>query len=76
MTWLGLVAYKKYFFDTSWRHIYIGTTVLGLVFASMQLLLVYGISTELGIPAVLFALGDTTISEFVAALHYMPKCIM
>lgn len=76
MTWLGLLAYKRYFFQTSWRLIYIGTTCLGVIFSLMQLLLVYGVNAKMGIPDVVFALGDTTIESFVAALHYMPKCVM
>lgn len=76
MTWLGLVAYKKYLFNASWRYIYILTTALGVFFSILQLLLVYQINVEIGIPDVVFALGDNTIASFVAALQYMPTCIM
>ena len=47
-----------------------------VIFCVLQLLLVYGISTKLGIPDDLFALGDNTFAAFVMALQYMPTCIM
>eukprot|EP01035_Chromulina_nebulosa_P019668 gene19668-25586_t len=34
------------------------------------------INRQYGIPDIVFALGDTTIAAFVAAIQYMPTCIM
>jgi len=72
----SLMAFTAFFFNTSWRLIYIGTTVLNIVFSLAQLLLVERINQKMGIPDVVFALGDNTFASFVMALQYMPTCIM
>lgn len=36
MSYLGLVIYKQYFFETSWRDIYIYTTIIGAFFSFLQ----------------------------------------
>lgn len=71
---LGLVVYKKFLFGSSWRHVYIFTTGLGLVFSMLQLLLVYGIT--FGIPASMFALGDNVFASFIGAMQYLPTLIL
>jgi len=76
MTFLGLACYKRFFFKTSWRMIYVGTTVLGLFFSIMQLLLVLRINTKFGISDVVFALGDNVFAAFVAAIQYLPSLVM
>ena len=60
MTWTGLVIYKRYFFQSSWRKIYIITTLLGLFFSILQLLLIYQVNQIIGIPNIVFAFGDNT----------------
>ena len=76
MTYLGLLAYRIFLFNTSWQLIYIWTTIIVFIFAILQLLLIYQVNITMGIPNIFFALGDSTISVFVIALQYMPTAIM
>ena len=74
--WLGMIIYKRYFFETSWRSIYIWTTALGAFFSFLQILLILGINKKLGIPDVIFAIGDTGIVYLIYAIQSMPSSIM
>lgn len=74
--WLGMVAYKMLFFDTSWRYIYIYTTILVAIFSLLQIILILRLNVAAGIPDFAFALGDTAIATFVMAIQNMPSCIM
>lgn len=76
MTWLGLIVYKRYFFETGWRNIYIFTTVLGVIFSLLQLVLIYRYNIRMGLPDVVFALGDSTLAAFVGSIQFLPTCIM
>lgn len=73
---LGFLAYKKYFFETSWRKIYIYTTGIAALFSVLQLTLIYRWNRIVGIPDVLFALGDSGVFYFVQAIQSMPSSIM
>jgi hypothetical protein len=73
-SWAGIVAYKKYFFESSWRNIYISTTALSAFFSLLQLQLISG--NTLGLPALWFALGDTAVWSFILYLQFLPMCIM
>jgi MFS family permease len=66
MTFVGLVAYKEYFFDVGWQSIYIFTTILGLFFSLLQVLLIYQINQYMGIPNLVFSLGDTTFGKLLS----------
>jgi len=70
------VCYKRFFFKTSWRSIYVITTVLGVFFSILQLLLVYRTNVKLGISDVVFALGDNVFAAFVSAIQYLPSLVM
>ena len=63
--WLGLIIYKEFFFNTSWRRIYIGTTLIGLVFSLLQLVLILRYNIDLGIPDIVFAVGDDAVAVLV-----------
>lgn len=76
MTMVGLSMYKVWCFHTSFRSIYVITTVLGSVFSLLQLVLVYRWNQRLGMPDTVFALGDNTFMQFASALQMMPACIM
>jgi hypothetical protein len=76
MTWVGLVAYKSFFFKTNWRVIYVVATFLCALFSVLQILLVYGINRSIGIPDLAFSLGDNTFATFVSSVQFMPMCIM
>ncbi|CAN0041184.1 unnamed protein product [Scytosiphon promiscuus] len=70
--WLGLIVYKKWMGDVSWPMLYFYTTFLYFVVTVMQLLLILGISTSWGIPALVFASGDEAVSEVILALQFLP----
>ena len=74
--WVGMIVYKKWFFTTSWRWIYIYTGAIGALFSLGQIVLVKQWNTQIGIPDLWFALGDSAISTLVAAIQYMPMCIL
>lgn len=70
MIFAGLLAYKEYFFNTGWQSIYIFTTILGVFFSLLQLLLIYQVNQLMGIPNIVFALGDTTFGEtYYVGIH-------
>lgn len=74
--WIGMIIYKRFFFETSWRQIYIWTTALGALFSFLQILLILGINKKFGIPDVVFAIGDTGIVYLIYAIQSMPSSIM
>jgi hypothetical protein len=41
MTFCGVLGYKRYFFKTSWRVIYVGSTLVTMVFALLQIVLIF-----------------------------------
>jgi hypothetical protein len=76
LAFLGIGLYRIYFFETSWRDIYIYTTLLGTFFSSLQILLILQWNLYLGIPNFWFALGDTAITAVILAIQFMPSAIM
>ena len=50
VSWLGLVLYRACFFDASWRDIYVYTTLIGLVFGVLNILLILRLNLAMGIP--------------------------
>lgn len=44
MTFAGVLAYKYFFFKTSWRKIYLWSVVLTTFFSLLQLLLIFQVS--------------------------------
>jgi MFS family permease len=75
-SWVGLLSYKRYFFNSSWRGVFVVTTAINLVFSLLQLLLIFRINTLIGMPDILFATGDDAISQFILAIQFLPVCIM
>ena len=58
MTFAGILAYKNFFFKTSWRSIYIGTVALTTFFSLLQLILIFQWTTKyLHISNYFFSLG-------------------
>eukprot|EP01060_Flectonema_neradi_P015293 TRINITY_DN21950_c0_g1_i1.p1 TRINITY_DN21950_c0_g1~~TRINITY_DN21950_c0_g1_i1.p1 ORF type:complete len:492 (+),score=59.21 TRINITY_DN21950_c0_g1_i1:125-1600(+) len=74
--WLGVACYKRFYIHTSWRSIYFGTAVLTLVFSLLQAVLVLRMNAVVGLPDVWFALGDSTLATFVAAMQFLPAVMM
>ena len=76
MTFLGILAFKKFFFRSSWRSIYLGTTVLTTVFSLLQLVLIFQLNRALGLSDYLFALGDDVVSAYISGIQFLPICLM
>jgi hypothetical protein len=77
MTWAGVVAYKTWFFKTSWRKIYVGTMLLTTFFSLLQLVLIFQWNTRyLHMSNYFFSLGDDVITAYIAGIQFLPVCIM
>lgn len=74
LLYFGILAYKYYFIQWSWRKVYITTTILNGIFSSLQILLIYGIT--FGLSPFLFTLGDDAFAEFIAGIQFLPTTIM
>ncbi|GMI40622.1 hypothetical protein TeGR_g6341, partial [Tetraparma gracilis] len=62
LTFLGIVAYKRYFFKSSWRFIYSFSSIATTLFSCMQLILIFQLNTRyLGISNYPFAMGDDVL---------------
>lgn len=81
LSYIGIVIYSKYCFHTSWRLVYVGTTIVSALFSGLQLLLVFGLNNDMGMGAkgyqLFFALGSYGMVQFIQAvqvnimLHYI-----
>jgi len=74
LLYFGILAYKYFFINWSWRKVYIITTMLNGVFSALQVLLIYGMT--FGLSSFLFALGDDAFAEFVSGVQFLPTTIM
>ena len=73
---IGMILFRKYFFDTSWRKIYIYTTIFSAFFSILQILLILRVNTAFGIPDLFFAIGDTGLMYLLYAIQALPSSIM
>lgn len=77
MTFAGIVAYKFFFFKTSWRNIYLCTTCFTFFFSLLQLLLIFQLNQRyLHLNNYLFSLGDDVIGQYISGIQFLPLCIM
>jgi hypothetical protein len=76
MTCAGILVYKHYLFNMSWRAIYVWSTVLCAVFSMMQLLLIFQVNQRLGIANYWFSMGDDVINAYISGIQFLPVCIM
>jgi hypothetical protein len=74
LLYVGVLTYKYYLINWSWRAVYITTTTLSGIFSLLRVLLVMGIT--FGLSNFWFALGDDVFSEFVAGIQFLPTTIM
>lgn len=74
LLYLGVITYKYYIINWSWRLVYIVTTLLNGFFSLLQVLLILGIT--FGLSPFLFALGDDAFSEFIQGIQFLPTTIM
>ena len=74
LLYLGILTYKYYLIQFSWRFVYILTTLLNGVFSILQVLLIMGIT--FGLSDFWFALGDDAFAEFIQGIQFLPTTIM
>jgi hypothetical protein len=80
LSYVALVIYKNYLFETSWRKIYLGATFISFMFSCLQLVLVFGLNKDIGMNSpgyeLLFAMGSYGVVQFVVAIQFLPACRM
>jgi len=74
--WVGMMVFKLFLFDSGWRNIYLFTSLVNFVFSIGQVVLILRYNKVLGIPDIVFALGDSAIMYFLWAINSMPTSIM
>jgi hypothetical protein len=74
LLYLGILTYKYYLINFSWRFVYIATTLLNGLFSILQVLLIMGIT--FGLSDFWFALGDDAFAEFIQGIQLLPTTIM
>jgi len=80
ISYLALVFYRYFLFDTPWRKIYLFTGCIGFIFSCLQLILVFQLNEKIGLGGVagslFFAMGSYGIIQFVAAIQFLPAVKM
>ena len=77
MTFAGIVIYKRYFFKSSWRNIYLWSSAATTFFSGLQLALIFQINERyFGISNYPFAMGDDVLQQFLAGIQFLPSCVM
>lgn len=74
LLYLGIITYKYFMINWSWRLVYVLCTLLNGVFSAMQILLILDIT--FGLSPFYFALGDDAFAEFLAGIQFLPTTIM
>lgn len=73
LSYVGIVVYKKFMFQSSWRWVYVWTTIISAIFSGLQLILVFRLNTKIGMGArgfeLLFAMGSYGMVQFVTAVQ-------
>lgn len=78
MAWFGIMTFEKYVFarTSNWRLVYFGCSALAATIVVAQLILVFGLNRKLGIPDIVFSMGDDVLAEFVIAVQFLQMCTM
>ena len=77
MTFCGIVVYKKFFFKSSWRSIYLYSSITTFAFSCLQICLIFQINERIfGISNYPFAMGDDVLQQFLAGIQFLPACVM
>ncbi|CAM9557773.1 unnamed protein product [Ascophyllum nodosum] len=72
MASVGLWVYKTYFFNSSWRKLYVWTTLVVAFFSAFQLLLIQRVNKWFGISDLTFSIGDDSIADLVSSIQFLP----
>jgi hypothetical protein len=74
LLYLGIITYKYFMMNWSWRLVYVLCTILNGFFSFLQILLILDIT--FGLSPFFFALGDDAFAEFIAGIQFLPTTIM
>lgn len=69
LLYVGILVYKNYFIQASWRNVYLVCMLLNGVFSALQLLLISG--DTFGISPFIFALGDDVFADFISGIQFL-----
>ena len=71
---LGIMSYKYFFLNCSWRRVFLGTIILNAALTSLQLLLIKG--KTFGLSNYIFALGDDAAQEFIQSIQFLVRFLI
>ena len=74
LIYLGVLTYKYYMINWSWRKVYITTTLLNGFFSILQVLLIMEIT--FGLSPFLFAFGDDAFADFVQGVQFLVRWLL
>lgn len=73
---LGIAAYRRYLVDVPIKSVLFWASLASAPLGLTQLLLVYGVNRQLGIPDGLFTLGDSLVLTVLGQLAFMPLLVL
>ena len=80
LSFYALVIYKNYWYDMSWRKIFLIANILGVASGLIQLILIFRLNERIGMTSlpwkVILALSSYGMIQFVIAVQYLPSCRM
>lgn len=76
MIFVGVMAYKQFMRDWSWRNVYVLCITLNCVFSLFQVMLIKQWNKKFNIPNFAFALGDESAMDFISGVQFLPLTIM
>mmetsp|Transcript_22144 Transcript_22144/g.26108 ORF Transcript_22144/g.26108 Transcript_22144/m.26108 type:complete len:243 (-) Transcript_22144:12-740(-) len=76
MIFAGVMAYKQFMREWSWRNVYVLCISLNCVFSLCQIMLIKQWNKKFNIPNFAFALGDESAVDFISGVQFLPTTIM
>ena len=78
LSFLAVIIYKRYFFNSNWRNVYILCTIFYQVFSALQFILIFGLNKDIGMDSVgyevFFAMSSYGMIQFLSAVQFLPAC--
>ena len=72
----GILIFKRYLRQAAWRPMFAIVITVSVGLSMLQLILIYGINQQWGVPNLLFAMGDDLIQTVAEEFINMPMNIM
>jgi BT1 family len=74
LLFVGVIAYKVFFLQVSWRRIYLVCILANAIASGLQLALIRGYTA--GLSPFFFCLGDDALADFIIGVQVLPVAIM